>query len=50
MDKMDRVINSCAAGGVAAALGCAIGNIWPAAGFIILLGGLGVIVWASVKK
>lgn len=46
MDKMDRIINACAA----AVLGCAVGNVWPAAGFIILLGGLGVIIWASLKK
>lgn len=50
MDKIDRIINACAAGGVAAALGCAVGNVWPVAGFIMLLGGLGVIIWASLKK
>ena len=50
MDKMDRIINGCAVGGFAAVLGCAVGNVWPAAGFFILLGGLGVIIWASLKK
>lgn len=34
MDKIDRIIGACAAGGVAAALGCAVGNVWPAAGLL----------------
>ena len=49
MDKMDRVTIACAAGGIAGALGCAIGNIWPAAGFIILVCGLGVVIWSCIK-
>jgi hypothetical protein len=49
MDKMEKVITSCAIGAVAGVGGCIVGNICPPVGIFMIITGLVLIIFNCIK-